>query len=120
MKVMALVLVLGLSWALSSCGPATSRTPDPDPTQNRVNGSPKWQPPCADSLYVALKGTPLADMSERESEYFLRKDASCAEFQRAEALVPAASEKTTLGPREGFIMLALVAVFGFLAYGYGM
>jgi len=69
---------------------------------------------------VALKGRPLDDMSEREYEYFLQKDASCAEFQRAKASVPIASDQTTLGAREGFIMVALVALFGFLAYGYGM
>ena len=120
MKTTALVLVLALSLTLSSCAPSTNRAPDPDPIRSGLNGSASWQSPCADSLYVALKSRPLDDMSEREYEYFLQKDASCAEFQRAEASVPTASDEATLGPREGFIMMALVALFGFLAYGYGM
>jgi len=37
--------------------------------------------PCEDSLYVALKAVPLDKMSEREYEYFTRKDEQCSDFQ---------------------------------------
>ena len=120
MKTRVLILILALSWTLGSCAPSTHRTLNPGPMGDSVDPSFLSQSPCDDSLYVALRARSLDDMSAREYEYFLQRDASCAEFERAEASVPIAPDKATLGAREGFIMLALVAVFGFLAYGYGM
>jgi hypothetical protein len=41
--------------------------------------------PCADSLYVVLRSKPLDAMSEREYEYFTRKDAECDAYRLAAA-----------------------------------
>jgi hypothetical protein len=42
--------------------------------------------PCADTLLVRLKEKGLDNLSEREYEYFTKKDAECARYlQREEA-----------------------------------
>lgn len=39
------------------------------------------QSPCNDSIYVALRSVALEDMTQREYEYFTRKDTECAKWQ---------------------------------------
>ena len=48
------------------------------PRQPRVASE---KSPCNDSLYVALKGEDLSEMTQREYEYFQRKDAACDRFR---------------------------------------
>lgn len=40
--------------------------------------------PCGDALYLELKEKPLDEMTDREHEYFTRKDEACTEYQTAQ------------------------------------
>lgn len=59
---------------------AASRTPAA--AQEQPSASP-----CADSLYQALRGKPLQDLSEREYEYFMQREKACTDFQTLNRLV---------------------------------
>ena len=75
----AAVFVLGLS----SCAPAswTEQTSDPE---QRPEVYAEVESPCTDALFLELKGKALHEMTEREYEYFMKKDQECAEYQKAQ------------------------------------
>lgn len=49
--------------------------------------APAVATPCADSLYLSLRGKALDALSEREYEYFMQRERACVEHQRLMGMV---------------------------------
>ena len=115
---MRLIVALGLITLVAcSCAPTSNYGFSPEYVRRPDDALHEGQSPCVDSLYLALGSEPLDDMSEREYEYFIQKDAACAEYQRAEMLTRK-TQQTSTKAREtaerainAYITLGLVALF---------
>jgi hypothetical protein len=66
-KILFTLLLLSISFALSSCGSSSEITRDETPS------------PCNDKLYLALQKKDTSTFSEFEKIYFLRKQKECRE-----------------------------------------
>lgn len=68
--------------------------------------------PCTEERYVNLKEKPLDEMTQREYEYFIRKDQECTEF--------AAGQAETDGPNRSVIALSAFVTVVFFAVAFGL
>ena len=58
--------------------------------------------PCDDETYLELKKKKLDEMSDREYEYFTRKDKECADYNKnnnIKKVIPSISDKNTYQPK---------------------
>lgn len=79
--------------------------------------------PCNDSLYVQLKEKALEDMTEREYEYFMRKDQECSDYQRTQ-LTEQADQEQAQAVRSGvqawstYLIVSALISLALVAYVY--
>ena len=72
------------------------------------------QNPCEDSTYLELKKKKLEDMTDREYEYFTRKDKDCTSFLNDNPKLDEV-KKASIDYAVGKIFLNILAI-GFLIY----
>ncbi len=119
---------------LAGCYTAGRPYPDPEASYRvRLPGDPPepvpqraaspWlevdRSPCDDSLYVALRGRPLGDLTEREYAYRMQYEQACTEYQRTRPAVRAVehsaeTQRTALGWLVGLGLASVVLTLALL------
>ena len=80
--VCAVLTVIFMAGPVMSELPRSMAPPVPVGSEETLAYAPQDESPCDDPKYVELKTKKLEEMTEREYEYFKRKDAECAEYRR--------------------------------------
>lgn len=112
------VTLIVTSTLLIACASTKTISPGTGGEGRISEAAPVHENPCTDSLYVALKSKSLDEMSEREYEYFMRKDADCSEYQRSRMMThPAeksaeAAEKAVQSNTRALTTILTLSLFG--------